>query len=158
MLVLAFKNMSNKINASDATIKVIATIPGIEVKASNIDGLGCFATKNFKRGNKIAEYEGEKISRREIKRRLTGATRIHICAINQYWAIDGNVGGNGTQYVNHSCAPNGDIKIKDDRIFFYAIRDIQAGDELTLDYELSYHDDAYGCQCGAETCRGKINK
>jgi uncharacterized protein len=158
MLVLASKNMSIKINRSESTLKATKPFSGIEAKPSKIDGMGCFATKAFKRGNKIAEYEGEKISRREIKRRITGATKIHICAINHYWAIDGSVGGNATQFINHSCAPTGDIKIIDDRIFFYAIRDIKMGEELTLDYELSYHDDEYGCRCGAKDCRGKINK
>lgn len=131
--------------------------PGITVKPSPIDGLGCFATRAFRKGQKIAEYEGERISRAEIARRLKGRQRIHICALNLYWAIDGSVGGNGTQYINHSCDPNCYIKIIYDHILFFARRDIRPGEELTVDYVLSYHDDRTGCSCGAKSCRGTIN-
>jgi uncharacterized protein len=132
--------------------------PGITVRRSQVDGLGCFATVRFPKGRKIAEYTGERISRREIKRRLAGAQRIHICGINTYWAIDGKVGGNGTQYINHSCAPNCYVRIVRDHILFFALRDIEPGEELLLDYEESWHPDEYKCKCGAPNCRGKLNK
>ncbi|MGH8693697.1 MAG: SET domain-containing protein [Burkholderiales bacterium] len=132
--------------------------PGIEVKPSRIDGRGCFATAPFKKGRKIAEYIGEKISRREIARRLKGRRRIHICGVNQYWAIDGSRTGNGTQYVNHSCEPNCYVKIINDHILFFAKRDIQPGEEILLDYEESYHDNNKRCDCGAPSCRGRINR
>ncbi|MFN7931124.1 MAG: SET domain-containing protein-lysine N-methyltransferase [Blastocatellia bacterium] len=138
--------------------QVQSLAPGIEVKASPIDGLGCYATRAFRRGQRIAEYVGERISRREIKRRLQGAKRIHICAIDTYWAIDGSVGGNGTEYINHSCHPNGDLKIINNRIFFYAARNIAPGEEITLDYVSSWHDDETKCSCGAPNCRGTINQ
>jgi SET domain-containing protein len=131
---------------------------GLTVKKSKIDGKGCFTTQPFKKGRKIAEYVGERISRREIKRRLENLQRIQICAIDSYWAIDGAVGGNGTQFVNHSCAPNCFVKIVKGHVLFYALRDIAAGEELLLDYEYSWHGDDYQCQCGALTCRGKLNK
>lgn len=130
---------------------------GLTVKPSPIDGHGCFATQLFPKGRKIAEYEGERISRAEIARRLKGANRIHICAVNIYWAIDGSVGGNPTKYINHSCDPNCYIKIIYDRVLFFARRDIQPGEELTVDYVSSYHDDRTACSCGAASCRGTIN-
>jgi SET domain-containing protein len=132
--------------------------PGITVKKSRIDGLGCYAAARFGKGKKIAEYVGEKISRREIKRRLAGKTRIQICAIDSYWAIDGSVGGNGTQYINHSCEPNCYMKILRGHLLFFAKREIEPGEEITLDYEWSWHADDFGCKCGAAGCRGKMNK
>ena len=90
--------------------------------------------------------------------RLENLQRIQICAIDSYWAIDGAVGGNGTQFVNHSCAPNCFVKIVKGHILFYALRDLAAGEELLLDYEYSWHGDDYGCSCGAENCRGSMNK
>ncbi|MFN0086613.1 MAG: SET domain-containing protein [Blastocatellia bacterium] len=134
------------------------TAHGIEVKPSAIDGRGCFATVTFRKGRKIAEYVGEKISRREIARRLRGKRRIHICGINQYWAIDGGRLGNGTQYINHSCDPNCYVRIHHDHILFFAKRDIAPGEEILLDYEESYHDNSKRCDCGAPNCRGRINK
>lgn len=130
---------------------------GLTVKSSPIDGRGCYATKHFTKGRKIAEYVGERISRHEIARRLRGKRRIHICAINSYWAIDGSIGGNGTQFINHSCQPNCSIRIVAGRILFFALRDIKPGEELVVDYEISYHSDRKACRCGAPECRGRIN-
>lgn len=131
---------------------------GITVRKSKIDGKGCFATMRFRKWQKIAEYVGERISRREIARRLRRKRRIHICALNLYWAIDGNRGGNGTQYINHSCAPNCFVRIVHGHIIFFALRDIEIDEEITIDYVSSYHSDATRCQCRAQNCRSTINK
>jgi uncharacterized protein len=131
--------------------------PGIAVRPSKIDGRGCFATVRFARGRKIAEYVGEKISRREIARRIKDKRRIYISAIDPYWAIDARKLGNGTQYINHSCEPNCYIKIVKGHVLFFALRDIEPGEEILLDYESSYHSDRKQCSCGAPSCRGRIN-
>jgi SET domain-containing protein len=39
-----------------------------------------------------------------------------------------------------------------------ALRDIRAGEEITLDYVSSMHSDRKRCGCGAPDCRGTINK
>ncbi len=130
---------------------------GIEVRASQIDGRGCFATRSFLKGRKIAELTGERVSRVEAARRMRGRRRLHICAVDSYWGIDANRGGNGTQFINHSCAPNTFIRIMHGHIIFFALRDIEPGDELTLDYVESYHPDTKACDCGAPLCRGTIN-
>jgi SET domain-containing protein len=131
---------------------------GIEVRPSTIDGKGTFAAKPFKKGRKIAEFVGERISRVEVARRLRGKRRIRICGVDSYWAIDGSVGGNGTQFINHCCAPNCYLKNVRGHLLFFALKDIAPGDEILLDYEESYHDDSKGCRCGAPNCRGRINK
>ncbi len=131
--------------------------PGIRVGASKIDGKGCFATAFFPKGRKIAELTGERVSRVEAARRMRGRKRLHICAIDSYWGIDSSRGGNGTQYVNHSCQPNSYMKIIHGHILFYALRDIHPGEEITLDYVESYHPDTKRCRCRAPGCRGTIN-
>ncbi|HVF56795.1 MAG TPA: SET domain-containing protein-lysine N-methyltransferase [Pyrinomonadaceae bacterium] len=130
---------------------------GIEVRPSKIDGKGCFATVLFPKGRKIAELTGERVSRVEAARRMHGKRRLHICAINPYWGIDSSRGGNGTQYVNHSCAPNSFMKIIHEHVIFFALRDIHPGEEITLDYVESYHPDTKRCRCGSPTCRSTIN-
>lgn len=132
--------------------------PGVFVAKSGIDGKGCFAAVPFAKGRKIAEYQGERISRMEVARRLVGRRRIHICGIDTYWAIDGSRGGNGTQYVNHSCEPNIYLRITHGHILLFALRDIAKGEELTLDYVDSYHTDSTSCSCGTPRCRSTINK
>ena len=131
--------------------------PGLAIQNSAIEGRGCFSTANFKRGRKIAEYTGERISTKEAKRRA-GRRRLRICAINDRWSLDGSRGGNGTHYINHSCMPNAFMKILYDHILFIALRDIKPGEEITIDYESTLHSDTKRCACGADSCRGTINK
>ena len=135
----------------------IVTAPGIRVGASKIDGRGCFATRPFRRRQKIAELVGEKVSRVEAARHMRGKRRLHICAIDSYWGVDGSRGGNGSQFINHSCRPNCFVRIVRGHIIFFALRDIEPGEEITMDYVNSYHPDDYRCRCGAEGCRGTIN-
>jgi hypothetical protein len=46
-----------------------------------------------------------------------------ICDVDSNWAIDGRRGGNGTQYVNHSCQPNSYVIVSEARIFIHALRE-----------------------------------
>jgi SET domain-containing protein len=130
---------------------------GIEIKKSNIDGRGCFATVPFRARRKVAELTGERIARVEAARRMRGKRRLHICAIDSYWNVDSSVGGNGTQYVNHSCEPNCFMRVTHGQVIIYAMRDIEPGEELTLDYRETYHDDSKLCRCGAPSCHYTLN-
>ena len=131
--------------------------PGLAVQQSAIEGKGCFSAALFKRGHKIAEYTGEKISNAEANRRAN-RRRLRICAIDNRWSIDGSRGGNGTHYINHSCAPNAYMKILYGHILFVALFDIEPGEEITIDYESTLHSDSKRCTCGTYSCRGTINK
>jgi SET domain-containing protein len=131
---------------------------GLIVRKSEINGKGCFATRLFPRRKKIADYAGERITEAEAKRRAARRRVLRICAINQRWSLDGSRGGNGTHYINHSCAPNCFMKILHGHIQFYALRDIQPGEEITLDYETTLHSDDKRCHCKTANCRGTINR
>ena len=50
------------------------------------------------------------------------------------------------------------MKILYGHILFHALRDIEPGEELTVDYEITLHSDKKKCTCGAQNCRGTINK
>ena len=130
--------------------------PGLTIKKSTIEGRGCFAETPFTRWRKIAEYAGEKITNAEANRRA-GRERLRICAIDERWSLDGSRGGNGTHYINHSCEPNAFMKITYGHILFIALRDIEPGEEITIDYESTLHSDDKRCICGAANCRGTIN-
>jgi hypothetical protein len=57
-------------------------------------------------------------------------------------------------FLNHSCEPNVGIQ---GQIVFVAMRDIAAGEELTLDYATIDHDtEPMPCRCGAAGCRQLI--
>jgi len=129
---------------------------GLTIEPSPIHGKGCFATIPFKKRHKIAEYAGEKITNAEARRRAH-RKMLRICEINNRWSLDGSRGGNGTHYINHSCTPNAFMAIIRDHILFFARRDIKPGEEITIDYETTLHDDDKRCICGAMSCRGTIN-
>lgn len=131
---------------------------GLTLKKSMIDGRGCFAAAFFPKGRKIAEYTGERISAREVARRVRRRKKLRICAVNRYWSLDGSRGGNGTHYVNHSCEPNSYMKVLYGHLLFMALRDIHPGEEITCDYISTDHPDTKRCSCKAPSCRGTINK
>jgi uncharacterized protein len=79
--------------------------------------------------------------------------------------IDASSGGNATRHLNHSCAPNCVAYEEQGArgrtiIAFYALRAIQAGEELFLDYSLEVDEaqapEAFACACGAVACRGTM--
>lgn len=51
-------------------------------------------------------------------------------------SVHGADNGNEARYINHSCKPNCEAKIRDGRIFIYAKKDIKKGKELFYDYLL----------------------
>jgi SET domain-containing protein len=132
--------------------------PGLTVRPSPIDGKGCYATRLFQKGRKIAEYAGERITAEEADRRAEGRRKLRVCAIDHEWSIDGGRGGNGTHYINHSCRPNSYMRVTRGHILFMALRDILPGEEITVDYVTTHHSDKKKCLCNAPGCRGTINK
>ena len=138
-----------------------------ELRRSGIQGKGAFATRPIKRGTRIIEYTGERISPEEADRRYDdgGMGRHHtfLFSVDSKVCIDAAVDGNDARFINHSCAPNCEAVDERKRIYIEAIRDIVPGEELTYDYQ--YERDGtedekwekiYVCKCGAPTCRGTI--
>ena len=129
----------------------------LTVKKSNIFGKGCFALTHFPARKKIEIYAGELIrGERKIQARLRKLERasqaIKIISLDDETAIDGAVGGNETAYINHSCDPNAFIRIVPGlKVAIFARRDIQPGEELTIDYRDPDHPEV--CRCGAANCR-----
>ena len=52
--------------------------------------------------------------------------------------MDGNIPANTARFINHSCAPNCEIDILKRRIFIFALRDIEPGEELSYNYGEEY--------------------
>jgi SET domain-containing protein len=126
------------------------------VARSPIDGRGCFAASRYRRGQKVAELAGARISRREARRRIAGRRRIRICDLDERVSIDASVGGDATAFINHSCRPNVFMRVTRGHALLFALQPIRPGDELLLDYGVSHHDGAKRCRCGADRCRGAI--
>ena len=141
------------------------------VRNSGIHGRGVFATRRIRKGTRIVEYTGERISDKEADRRYddTRMKRHHtfLFTLDSKTVVDGAIerGGGDASYINHSCDPNCEAVITGKRIFVHALRGIDPGDELAYDYqyERTGRNDAklekfYLCHCGAPNCRGSIMK
>ena len=140
-----------------------------DVRQSGIQGKGAFASTRIRKGQRIIEYTGERISNDEADDRYdeTSMRRHHtfLFTVTPRIVVDGAVNGNESIYINHSCDPNCEAVIDEKRIFIEAIRTIQPGEELVYDYqyERTGENDEdmekfYKCLCGAPNCRGSIMK
>lgn len=128
----------------------------LSVRPSAIHRWGVFADESIPAGRKVIEYTGERISRREAGRRAAGSLS-YLFALNESWWVDGAVGGSGAEYINHSCDPNLRAQPARGHVLYVSKRRIEAGEELTVDYQFLPDDRKIACQCGASNCRGTIN-
>ncbi len=139
----------------------------LEVRTSELAGLGVFTKRAVPRGTLLLEYLGERISHEEAGERYYAATQpdafVLLFTVDRKVVIDGGVGGRAARYVNHSCEPNCEADEIGGRIFITSIRDIPAGAELTYDYNMEAPSPLprdwrrrYACRCGTRRCRGTI--
>lgn len=128
----------------------------LKVAPSRIHGWGVFAEELIPPRRKVIEYTGEKISRREAKRR-SRRRHVYLFKLDSYWTIDGAVGGSGAELINHSCDPNLYAVIIKGHILYMSKRTIYPGEELTVDYCFPKNARRVRCRCGAKNCRGWIN-
>jgi len=128
----------------------------LRIGRSKIHRWGVYADELIPAGRKVIEYTGERISRREAKRRAE-APYNYLFTLDAYWTIDGAVGGSGAEFINHSCEPNLYAKIVKGHILYMSKRDIALGEELTVDYHFDKDVERVACRCGSPNCRGTIN-
>ncbi|HEY3838597.1 MAG TPA: SET domain-containing protein-lysine N-methyltransferase [Bryobacteraceae bacterium] len=128
------------------------------LRKSGIHGWGVYAGEPIPPKRKVIEYTGERISRRETKRRSEIQNKqIYLFTLDNYWTLDGASGGSGAEYINHSCDPNLYTWIFKDHILYMSARPIQRGEELTVDYHFAKDIEKVPCFCGSKKCRGTIN-
>jgi SET domain-containing protein len=111
-----------------------------------VNGLGLFSTSSWKKGDKLIEYVGEIITVEEADRR--GGK--YLFELDKKYTVDGKSRSNIARYVNHSCVPNAEAEIDGKRIFVYALKKIEPGDEVTYNYGKEYFDEYIkpkGCMC-----------
>lgn len=140
-----------------------------EIRPSPMQGMGAFATAFIPEGTRLVEYAGQRITPAEADARYPDVAgerhHTYLFAIDDEWVIDAAFDGNEARWINHSCDPNCDAIVEDDRIWIETIRDVHPGEELAYDYAYMLperHTPAakrrYPCSCGAATCRGTILK
>ncbi|KAJ1372986.1 hypothetical protein KIN20_035304 [Parelaphostrongylus tenuis] len=114
----------------------------LKVGISGIAGWGCFIQETADKGDLIAEYTGEVISKWESERRGLIYDKFctsYIFGMNNDQFIDATRVGNLIRFANHSnisanCSSEIKIVNGEHRIGVYASRHILCGEELLFDY------------------------
>jgi hypothetical protein len=145
----------------------IVTSPLVEVRNSDVHGRGVFAVALIKKGTRILEYLGDRVSHEVADKRYEdhdeNDNHTFLFIVDKNTVIDAAIGGNDARFVNHQCSGNCESNIANRRVFIDAVREIKPGDELGYDYEIGRDkddppnvDEIYACRCGSPKCRGTM--
>jgi SET domain-containing protein len=116
-------------------------------------GLGLFATETIPKGELIVEYTGRLITNAKARELEWTRANRYLFELNNRWTIDGSSRSNLARYCNHACEPNAEAETVRGRMMYRAIKRIQAGAEITIDYGEEYVELFFakmGCKCA--TC------
>ena len=137
-------------------------------KKSSLHGSGLFASVNIKKDEKVIEYIGDKVTKKEGDKRADKQIKkaqknknngmVYIFELNKKYDIDGGVLRNYARFINHSCNPNCEVEITDNQIWISSIKLIKKGTELTYNYGYPYDSDFddHVCKCRSKKCVGYI--
>ncbi|HEY1256758.1 MAG TPA: SET domain-containing protein-lysine N-methyltransferase [Terracidiphilus sp.] len=129
---------------------------GLIIRSSAIHAAGCYTTTAIRKGERVAEYTGHRLTKEEADIAYEDSPITYLFGLGDgSVVIDGHC---ATMFINHSCDANCETSEEDDRVWVTAIKNIAAGDEITYDYCLYDGDenDEARCNCGAKKCRGTM--
>lgn len=117
---------------------------------SRINGKGIFAGEDIVKGDRIQYIKGKRV-KNVIRNSEESAAIVNWIGVSRKFYI--NTDGTPFRYVNHSCDANAAIVGTKTVV---ALRDIQKGSEITIDYSMSDADPFWRgirCHCGSKNCR-----
>lgn len=112
-------------------------------------GRGLFTEERIAKGACVIEYVGRPATAKQTKENRGK----YLFWTSDKSMIDGNVPANTARFINHSCEPNCEIVISRRRVFVFALRDIEPGEELSYDYGTEYFEMHLARNCRCEKCR-----
>jgi uncharacterized protein len=125
------------------------------IRSSAIHAAGCYTTSAIRKGVRVAEYTGPRMSKEEADEANEDSPITYLFGLG-----DGSVVIDGhcmAMFINHSCDPNCETEEIRGRVWIKAIRKIAPGEEITYDYCLyDGGEDEATCNCGAASCRGTM--
>ena len=142
--------------------------PELEAVRAGRKGWGLCPLGKLPRGQFVIEYVGEVVTEEESLRRreeyaAAGVRHMYFMSLSSGELIDACKKGNISRFYNHSCDPNCEIQKwnvgGEVRIGFFALRDVEKGEELTFDYNFerfTQNDKPMRCHCGAQNCKGVL--
>jgi uncharacterized protein len=128
--------------------------PKLENRPNNEKGnYGVFARLPVKKGELISLWGGRIISADEVDWDMANFTQQVLQIEDNFYLLTPSM--EPADCFNHSCDPNVGLT---GQIGLIAMRDIQAGEEVCLDYAMcdGSNYDEFDCSCGLPECRGRI--
>ena len=130
--------------------------PKIEVRPSDLQGRGVFATEKIEKGEVVAVKAGHIVTAEQLAQ-ITPAVGDYALQVHDHFYLSPASKEELDRmsiFINHSCDPNVGF---DGQITYVAMRAIEPGEELCHDYGMERSDDYFlDCLCGSSLCRGKI--
>jgi len=125
------------------------------IRSSAIHAAGCYTTSAVRKGTRVAEYTGPRLTKDEADAANEESPITYLFGLGDgAVVIDGHC---MAMFINHSCKPNCETEEIRGRVWIRAIRKIDPGEEITYDYCLyDGGDDEAMCNCGAKKCRGTM--
>ncbi len=118
------------------------------------------------KGQFVAEYVGEIIDAQEMTKRMIthgrGVSKLYMMQLGNGKFLDARRKGGVTRFINHSCEPSCVLEHwqveKDTHCAIFALKDMEAGEELTFDYQWHHRPGRARtkCLCGTKKCRGTL--
>ena len=128
---------------------------GLIIRSSAIHAAGCYTTTPIRKGARVAEYTGRRLSKEAADACYQDSPITYLFGLG-----DGSIVIDGhcmAMFINHSCDANCETSEVRGRVWIKAIKNIPAGEEITYDYCLyDGGDDEAICNCGAKNCRGTM--
>jgi uncharacterized protein len=125
---------------------------------SAIEGRGLFAVEPITAGEVVAIKGGHIITRDQLlaNEHITGNSDIRITEHHYLAALHPDEYEAVMLFLNHSCEPNVGVQ---GNVVFVALSDIDAEQELTIDYAMIDGDpaDTMDCRCNTPSCRGVVS-
>tara|TARA_B100001175_G_C19114894_1_gene451548 strand:+ start:92 stop:550 length:459 start_codon:yes stop_codon:yes gene_type:complete len=129
-------------------------------RKSNIHRHGLSAADYIKKGQRIIQYKGKKVSLEKVETdpKYNNDKPIYLFNLNKHYDLDGDFKFNTARLINHSCDPNCEVMDYKKQLWIFAIKDIKKNEELTYDYGFSFDKDykQFICKCGSKDCVGYI--
>jgi len=125
----------------------------LRVGRSSLHRYGVFALEDIPRRRRVIEYTGKRLTYEQVWK-IDFPNDAYLARVNDRWFVDGNSGGGGAQFINHSCDPNLSWRSVRDHLLYFSRRRILTGEELTVDYNYPVELKRVPCHCGARRCRG----
>ena len=117
------------------------------------NGHGLFALRPLKEGDAVLSIRGRIVSVAEIDHK-GGKIESNSYRVGRNYYV--NPGRNLSGYLNHSCAPNCGLRKIGRNLVVTALRGINEGEEVLIDYSTIMGDDdpwRMICNCGCTECR-----